>query len=165
MNNWNFRQAEPKDLEAILQLIKSRIAWMDRQGLEQWNKTDYFSAYPPEYFSHEIEKGDFYVLCSGERVIGAVALRQKDEYWQDDGRSCYVHNLASSTDFPGAGKEILRHCEGKAAQWGKTYLKLDCQQGNQKLNSYYERLGFASIGTVEDGPYKGIKREKRLQRP
>ena len=74
-----------------------------------------------------------------------------------------MHNLATNAAFPGAGRALLGHCEEQARRWGKEYLRLDCQRDNNKLNQYYENLGFMPVGTVEDAPYYGIRREKKLR--
>ena len=166
MEEWQFMQALPQDLNAILGLIRQRIAWMDQKGLEQWNKTDYFSAFPPDYFAQAIREGHIYVLCTKEprRVIGLISLKEEDSYWPTDNKNCcYMHNLATNAAFPGAGRALLGHCEEQARRWGKEYLRLDCQRDNNKLNQYYENLGFMPVGTVEDAPYYGIRREKKLR--
>ena len=126
MEEWQFMQALPQDLNAILGLIRQRIAWMDQKGLEQWNKTDYFSAFPPEYFAQAIREGHIYVLCTKEprRVIGLISLKEEDSYWPKDNKNCcYMHNLATNAAFPGAGRALLGHCEEQARRWGKEYLR------------------------------------------
>lgn len=45
----------------------------------------------------------------------------------------------------------------------KEYLRLDSSEDNEPLAKYYENLGFVPAGTCTDGPYKGIRREKKLK--
>ena len=62
MENSVFTKGSVKDADAILELIKKRIEWMDENNIEQWNKTDYLSFYPKEYFEEKAEAGQLYIM-------------------------------------------------------------------------------------------------------
>ena len=49
-----------------------------------------------------------------------------------------------------------------AVSEGKEYLRLDCAVDNPVLNEYYESMGYETAGHCQDGPYYGVRREKRL---
>ena len=38
---YRFRRAQNADVDQMIEIIRDRIKWMDKQGLHQWNKTDY----------------------------------------------------------------------------------------------------------------------------
>ena len=72
---YRFRRAQNADVDQMMEIIRDRIKWMDKQGLHQWNKTDYMQQYPREYFLEGIEKGLFYVaLDEQDQVAGLMAL-------------------------------------------------------------------------------------------
>ena len=41
-------------------------------------------------------------------------------------------------------------------------MRLDCIEGNEPLNAWYEAQGYFLHGTCTDGPYHGLLREKLL---
>lgn len=89
-------------------------------------------------------------------VIGAFALLEQDECWNDNSQSYYIHNLVTQIGVPGIGAAIIKFCEQIAIEHGKNKIRLDCQASNHKLNEYYSRLGFQYAGMVQDGNYAGI---------
>ena len=38
---YQFRAAEPEDVDDIIGIIQERIDWMDEKNLYQWNRTNY----------------------------------------------------------------------------------------------------------------------------
>lgn len=62
----------------------------------------------------------------------------------------------------GAGKAILRAAQKLAKVRGMEAIRLDCIEGNEPLNAWYESQGYFPCGTCIDGPYHGILREKLL---
>lgn len=103
-----------------------------------------------------------HVLCDGDEVLCAAALREYDAWWDDDAPAIYVHNFVSRLDS-GAGTLLLRHAEECARKMGKAWLRLNSAADNPALTRYYEALGFVPVGPCEDGPYKGIRRQKALK--
>lgn len=102
---YRFRRAQNADVDQMMEIIRDRIKWMDKQGLHQWNKTDYMQQYPREYFLEGIEKGLFYVaLDEQDQVAGLMALLTEDPRWaEDEPKDCYyVHHLAARSDAKGA---------------------------------------------------------------
>ena len=89
---YRFRRAQNADVDQMMEIIRDRIKWMDKQGLHQWNKTDYMQQYPREYFLEGIEKGLFYIaLDEQDRVAGLMALLTEDPRWaEDEPKDCYL---------------------------------------------------------------------------
>jgi len=157
-----FRAAVPADVPQVFELVLQRIRWMDEQGIQQWNATGYATAYPLPYYERIQCEGVLHVLVDGDEVLCAAALREQDAWWDDNAPAVYVHNFVSKRGT-GAGTIMLRHAEAYARQRGKAWLRLDSAEDNPRLTAYYEALGFVPVGPCEDGPYKGVRRQKALE--
>ena len=160
-----FQPASEYDVPHIYALIRARIAWMDAQGIESWNKTDYLDRFPEAYFLEKCRIGELYVLRGPDGSLrGAVVLLTEDERWNGlpPAHAYYLHNLVSAPDAHGAGRVILRDVETLARETGKNVLRLDCIRSNEAINRFYERAGYLACGECTDGLYHGILREKRL---
>lgn len=156
------QKAAPADLDAVMELIRQRIAWMDARRLEQWNRTDYLICYPRSYFLSIIQRGEVYVAVENDRRLGVMALFASDPRWQADRPAFYVHHLATSLHTHGLGAKMLEYAKQLACEQGKSALRLDAQKSNPRLNAYYERLGFRFVEEMQEGAYIGIKRELLL---
>ena len=160
-----FKEGSETDVAQMMRLIDERIAWMDANGIDQWNNSHYREHYPEEYYVDAVQAGRLYVLyqkMSGKVVAGAVLL-EKDGRWDVITSSAYyVHNLVAAIDAKGAGKRMLEEIENLCRLNGKKFLRLDCSAGNKALNRWYESLGFRHVGAVIDGEYTGNLMEKKL---
>ena len=158
----NIRKAVPEDIEAILDLTRRRIRWMDEKGLNHWNKLDYFGVYPELYFRENINS--FLIAEQEGQLVGAVAVFDYDCFWKDAAPALYLHNFVADVEYPGAGAALLRFAENMALAQGVTRLRIDSNLRVHGLSEYYEKKGFRCRGLVQDGPYLGVKREKFLDR-
>ena len=164
--DYQFRAAEPEDVDDIIGIIQERIDWMDEKNLYQWNRTNYMQRYPREYFLGRIASHEFYLAVDPEgKTVGVMALLLEDGRWtEDEKKNCYyVHHLATRPQAKGAGKALLSFCEDLSLQEGKKVVRLDCQKGNDRLNAFYQSLGYQVVGPMVEGAYEGIKREKKLK--
>lgn len=162
--NEAFAPAAAEDAAGVMALVQARVAWMDREGICQWNQNGYQEAYPEEYYRQEARAGRLYALKSGGALAGALVLLEEDEQWADSksAEALYVHNFVTALNAPGAGGRMLDQVERLARERGKSLVRLDCDAGNPRLNQYYESKGYRLRGTCVDGPYVGNKREKTL---
>ena len=159
--NCVFRRAAAADLDGFMKLIDDRIAWMDQAGIRQWNATNYKKAYPREYYERAALNGDLWALTGEDgRLLAAACLFDEDRRWDDGVPALYVHNFASVLDVKDAGREFLRQAAAMAVQNGKERMRLDSADDNVALGRYYESQGYRAVGTVRDGLYHGILREK-----
>lgn len=165
MSERKVRRATAADVDAILEIIRERMAWMDEQGLEQWNCTEYLEVYPRSYFAAGVGRGDFYLMEEDGAVIGEMALFTEDGRWDDDPDYFYLHHLATRLGHPRAGAELLAYAEDLGRREGKKGIRLDSAVDNRPLNEYYEALGYPAVGTFVEGPYEGVNRVKYLDRP
>ena len=70
--------------------------------------------------------------------------------------------MGNSCKVKGAGRQMLAELEKVTASRGRKYIRLDCSDDNPFLNQYYQSQGYEKNGLCQDGPYKGIRREKRV---
>ena len=161
---YTFSPALADELPAVFALIKDRIAWMDEVGLHQWNVLDYWGVFPESYYTAAVREGRLFVVHDASGAgAGAGVLSFRDPFWHGDASpALYLHNFVTARHAKGAGDAFLAGCERFALAHNKPLFRLDCAADNTVLNDYYAARGFAAAGTVEDGPYKGILREKRL---
>ena len=157
-----FELAGEQAVDEVFGLILRRIDWMDEKGIRQWNVTGYAEAYPKTHYQEQARLGRLYVLRREGRIAGAAVLLERDGFWAEEAPACYVHSLVSSPEEKGAGGELLEGVEALARAQGKTRVRLDCAVDNQPLNRWYEARGYRPAGPCEDGPYRGILREKVL---
>ena len=164
--NYIFRKATQSDVAEAFLLYENRIQWMNERGYCQWNKTNYLSVYPMTYFNEQVTLGNFYVMenTATDKIYGSVVLLENDERWSEklSGDAYYIHNLVTKLSEKEIGKRILLQIENLAAENKKKFLRLDCAADNAFLNSYYEAIGYSAVGIFSEGPYNGIKREKRI---
>ena len=161
----SFRPCRPEEAEAVFALVLGRMAWMDWQGIRQWNACGYDRLYPLSYYQTQQERGTLYVLetAAGE-IVSAGALLETDSRWRDDAPALYLHNFVSHWERPGSGRCFLEGAEALAAARGKRYLRLDSAEGNEALSAYYAARGFVPAGTCSEGGYRGVLRQKAVER-
>ena len=161
-----FAKAAETDVKDFVSLIDKRIEWMEQNDIKQWNSFGYKQRYSYAYFKREADSGHLYVLRDNDsRIIAGAVLLESDPRWQKNDPqkpSLYVHNFASLLSVKGAGKELLRKIECLALQKMKVCVRLDVIISNDKLNSWYDDMGYYLIGTIVEGEYHGNLREKTL---
>ena len=163
--SYSFQPAKTEEFNDIFRLYVERVSWMDKKGLKQWNTTSYLETYPLGYYEKHQSLGELYTLKTDGKLCGAVVLLNEDSRWEDrkDSAACYVHNLVTSTDAKGAGVVMLSEIEQLAAEKGKDFVRLDCAVDNEFLNHFYGSSGYEYAGPVEDPPYYGNRREKKIR--
>lgn len=146
----------------MYRLIEARVAWMDRAGLDAWNRNGYLEAYPASYYRRRAEAGTAYGLWRAGRLCAAAVLLAQDPCWTDEAPARYVHHLVSAPEAKGAGAVLLARLEAEARSQGAAYLRLDAAARSAALNAFYAARGYREAGVCQDGPYRGILREKTL---
>lgn len=164
-NDFSFKAATQEDVPILLRFILERIRWMDEQGIRQWNVSNYGAAYSKSYYERIADEGMLYALYDEKGApLCFGALFEKDDRWVDGAPALYLHHFVSAMGARGAGKIFLYHAEILAEEKGKSFLRLDAAQDNMILSSYYERLGFAAVGTCSEGLYQGTLRQKEIKK-
>ena len=162
----NIRLATANDIAEIREIIALRIKWFKTKNINQWQH-GYLDWVTEEYLQDIIDKQQLYVIVGQQELIGTFALLTEDtEYWPNggDNQALYIHHLTTRENYKNLGNDILKYIENTAIVQGKKYLRLDCSFYNQKLNEYYENLGFKHVGkTVESHNYVATLMEKELR--
>ena len=110
-----------------------------------------------------IENKSFYIAEDDlKNVVGAIGLLEKDEFWNDNVKALYIHNLVGDVNKRGVGKFLLEEVEKIAKEREIRVLRLDAKIDDKKLNDYYESFGYKEVGTCTEADYIGYKREKIL---
>lgn len=113
-----------------------------------------------DHFRRVIAEGEVWLAESGDgRTAGAWEL-----WWEDEAAwgpqppvAGYVHRLMVDRGavVPGAGRRLLRAAERRVAEAGRTCVRLDCLEGNERLNAYYREAGYRVVGRKEGKPQPG----------
>ena len=161
---YTFRQATKEEISEIFALILSRMAWMDRVGIQQWNATKYDKRYPMDYYEMRQEQGELFVMREADsgKLLCVGGLLRDDARWIEKASALYLHHFASRPEDKGAGSIFLQMAEEYAARQGMEYMRLDSAIGNEKLEYYYRSRGYEEAGFCRDGVYEGILRQKKL---
>ena len=141
--------AEPSEADLVLGILRSASAARAAVATFTWG-----SEFPD--VRRDLPHGLVHLARAGGRPAGAFVLRWSDEnvWGPDDGAAGYLHRLATHPDFAGQGlgargiaaAGVLTRARGRA------WLRLDCDQANQRLRAYYESLGFSHAGDVPQVP-------------
>lgn len=165
MESYIFRTMDPGEAPRMVEMIRERITWMDREGIRSWNMSDYLTIYPPAYYEDRARSRRMFALerVADGKIVCAGALLEEDGRWPDGLPGLYVHHLVSDVGERGTGSLFLARAEDYARERGVDRLRLDCYVDNAEINAYYEKLGYHPAGTCVDGEYHGILREKRIK--
>ena len=160
--NFVFRQVLPEEAHRVFSLVMSRVAWMDRVGIHQWNDTKYDERYPLNYYENKAKAGELFVLERRGEFLCVGALFCEDVRWPEPAKARYLHHFAAKVGEKGAGSLFLQEAEKFAGAEGMEYMRLDSAVGNERLAHYYESRGYVSCGHCRDGLYQGMLRQKKL---
>ena len=62
MSGYRLSAAAPEEAARAVALIRGRVDWMDRQDIDQWNRSGYLDHYPLAFFREETRLGRLYFL-------------------------------------------------------------------------------------------------------
>lgn len=145
------RQATIADAETMLELWQSSARWLLASGIVQWR---------PEYFNRDgvveflTNGSDAYVAEIDGVAVGTYVVTWSDPaIWAelDDGHAGYIHRFAVNRNYKGSGigPYLIRCAEEQIRSKGKKHVRLDCMADNQRLNRYYEELGFRFVRRLD----------------
>ena len=104
-NPYEFRPIKKEELWDMFLLIRSRVEWMDKVGIKQWNTTDYEGCYPLSYYEGHRERGEVFVLVERETgvIMSAAVLKREDDRWRlVSAQLRQPHRLQNGQSFPAA---------------------------------------------------------------
>ena len=158
-------QAQPADLEIILDILEEAAQWLASRNIDQW-QPGIFRGSRRQSIVNRLSQGEIYLARRDGEAIGTLTLQWSDKLvWGDvPDDAGYVHSLAIRRVFAGVGigRQMLQWAENMVASSGKRYLRLDCMAENAALRRYYEQAGFAYRGDIESKGWKASLYEKQV---
>lgn len=165
-----FRQAMPKELEQVMQIIRQAQADLKEAGINQWQNN-----YPnEEVIQADIIKGQSYVLVEREKVLATVVVSFKGEptydniyegKWLSSMPYAVVHRIAVSKACKGQGVAsiLMHHIEAISLIRNVKSIKVDTHPDNEAMKCLLDKNEFTYCGVIylADGS-KRIAFEKLL---
>ncbi|WP_409250864.1 GNAT family N-acetyltransferase [Bacillus sp. SCS-153A] len=146
---FNLRKAREEDKEKILSLLVGAAEWLQTKGTSQW---DYYMTdleANTEEVLESIKNQSTYLLEQDGLAAASVILEENPgdwdrEIWGEESAQTdvvYLHRLVVNRNFAGRGigdalmEWAKKHVRGRE----KKYIRFDCLNSNEGLNSYYQR--------------------------
>lgn len=157
------QEARTDDAPRLLELREEAARWMQRKGVQQWVPGEVSL----ENVQAQVCGREWFVMREPEEVVAGLRLLWADEsiWGSRPADTAYVHGLVIDRRRAGdgLGAALLIWAADRASSAGRSYLRLDCAEGNPALRSYYARAGFRQRGRRDfDGPWHGVV---RLEKP
>lgn len=147
-----YEKAGLSELDEICALVNSAVAYMEKQGIYQWNKF---------YPDRDIIKND---IINGELTVGRLAGKIVviytlntlcDEQYADgkwerpEAAACVLHRLCVHPEYQkmGLGAETLANIQRQAVDMGCGYIRLDVYEKNPGAVRLYTGAGFVRVGS------------------
>jgi GNAT superfamily N-acetyltransferase len=148
------RQAAPQDAAAIADVLAEAAQWLQQAGMPLW-RTDELS---PASIAADLSTGLFFLAEDAGAPVGVVKFQLEDPiFWPDApaNDAAYIHRLAIRRRYAGTGLStaLLHWAVARAQEYGRSYLRLDCEASRPRLRAIYERFGFRYHSDKQVGPY------------
>lgn len=163
MAGLNIKLALVQDIKDILELIKLRCDWLEKNNIEQWGDWYYKELYNMDYFLNNMKINQLYVVKNESELIGLFLIKNNDELWKDNEEAYYLHHFITKVGYSGIGDEILKYITKLSIKNDVKYIRLDCVKNNSKLNDYYINHGFIKVGDGEIAEYSYNLYQKRIK--
>lgn len=160
-----------QDLDSAVMVMHGVALWMRKKGL---NVSEYWQPknMNRDYLLKHAEPEEFYVAFEGGEPTASVILQdnERNQSWKSiDGdkpkKAFYIHWLCVARRFAGRGysKIMIEFAATEARKRGFRLLRLDTDDGETKLCSIYESLGFKLMGTEQEENHRTAFFEKRIK--
>ena len=150
------RKGTSADLPAIMNIIKNAQAYLNAQGIDQWQ-----DGYPSkEIIEQDIVAGVGYVACDdGGAVVGyeAVVLTGEEAYnqiesskWHTSNNYVVVHRLCvlGESRRRGVAIELMNFAGEFALKHDVADFRIDTHEGNVRMLALLNKMGFEHVGTI-----------------
>jgi GNAT superfamily N-acetyltransferase len=163
------RQAILKDIDPIMQVVKSVVPLMNAAGNMQWDST-----YPnAAVFEKDISLNQLWVAEIDGSIAGIAAITtdQEPEYaqvgWDINEIAIVTHRLAVNPQFQGKGVAValLQQAEQNAITRNIPLLRIDTNTMNEATQKLFPKLGYVFAGEIGLSFRPGLRfycYEKRL---
>ena len=140
------------DLPMVLAVLNEAAQWLAADRRPLWSPAEIGT----EKVVRDIEQGLFHLAQAGEHTVGVMKFQMEDRHFWPEiplGTSAYVHKLAIRRAWAkqGVSTELLAFARNRAAELGRTHLRLDCVANRKGLRDLYEGFGFSLHSVVQLG--------------
>ncbi|CAD2221435.1 Acetyltransferase (GNAT) family, putative [Angomonas deanei] len=151
MSHFTIVRSTLDDVDTHMRLYDEAIRFQQKMGHNNW------IPFERERVIREMKEGIQYKIiddASGE-VAGVFIIEESDPaIWgeRDKDPSFYIHRITTNPQFRGNNLVSLIVNYLKENADGKSYIRMDTKNGNEKLIRYYiDRCGFSPAGTIALG--------------
>lgn len=147
------RKASNKDIDRLLDIVKSCAKYMISKGIFQWNEE-----YPsPEAFQNDLKRQELFVLETEKTIIGCITIStfMDAEYipinWLTPNKNnLYIHRLAVHPEFQGKGfaQQLMDFAEDYAKNHHFDSIRLDTFSQNERNQAFYKRRDYKELGKI-----------------
>ena len=144
-----FQPVTPETRHAFSAILSEANAWLKQIGAQGWS-----GSFDDAWMLPRIERGELWLAeLDGEPVAAFRVLWRDEMFWREreTGDSIYLHSLAVQRSHAGRGigEAVINEVAAMGRQQRRTKIRLDCFQTSAGLVTYYGRIGFASVGSIE----------------
>ncbi len=136
-----------EDIPSLYELYDSAIAYQKERSLRHWGK------FERSLLEQEIKEGRQWKIMEGNDIACIFMIAYDDPYiWGERNAdpAIYIHRIVTNPLFRGRNymNHIIEWARIHAKIKDKKYIRMDTWGDNPKLNDYYLRCGFRSLGIV-----------------
>ncbi|EJD38363.1 hypothetical protein AURDEDRAFT_172603 [Auricularia subglabra TFB-10046 SS5] len=164
-----------KDVAKCYALLDAAVEWLKSIGRsDQWGEVPFSQSERLRTFMEPMFKSDgsygWFIEdektgeCVGVLIAGANTPGYAEQFKAEQAQ-VYIHLLVTSSKRRGEnlGATLVGAAKTHARDQGISLVRVDCYNGNDgQLRRWYEKVGFASVGTFETSPWKGCVLEQRV---
>lgn len=147
------RPARAEDVPALMALRTEAEEWLSSKGTDQWSDPE-TGAKAITKWRASIDEGRAWVVTEESgKVLGTVSRGPIDrDFWTDEDHpetAFYLYKLIVAREAAGRhlGARLIDWASSLAAVEGRDWVRIDTWRTNERLHSYYERLGFQHVRT------------------
>lgn len=159
------RQAEMKDFDRIIEILKDGKNQLAERGVDQW-QGDYPSL---DQIREDIEKGQaFLAVQQDNQTVGAISIVKAPDHSYDQMTGKWliqtndyvvIHRLAIHSDHAGHGyatklfQEVIRQIYENHPQIKS--IRIDTHEDNKAMQHLIDKMDFTRVGTLHGVYCKG----------
>lgn len=147
------RIARREDINQIMAIVQETIEDLSKEGNVQWS-----DEYPmEEHFLNDISNNQLYIFETGDRVAGFICINTDEDVayqgvnWRKNEPAIIIHRFAVKRDNQngGIGTRLLEYAFRFARNKGLSYVKVDTNSKNSRMNRLFQKMGFELVGQIQ----------------
>jgi GNAT superfamily N-acetyltransferase len=162
--NIKINQAPIQSLDSFISLLEKVGEWLWNKGVKQWEPGQHHKNF--ENSLNLVQHGYLILAYQENTLIGGCILSEiVPELWADGKNALFLSSLvvARPAAGQGIGEEIIQYCMQVGLEDKKSFIRLDCWDGNDFLKTYYQKAGFVMLDADREKDYWVRLFEKRIQ--